>query len=76
VDQWKDVYQAILDDGNFSGYKEGVTKNQGDDWKSSEKTGFANSITAAQADIIASINATPAGVFAPPMKAVPNLDPK
>ncbi|MEG1193550.1 MAG: hypothetical protein RSG50_10040, partial [Clostridia bacterium] len=27
VNQWKDVYQALLDDGNFSGYTKGITNN-------------------------------------------------
>ncbi|MEF9895424.1 MAG: hypothetical protein RR843_06570, partial [Clostridia bacterium] len=76
VNQWKDVYQAILDDGNFSGYKFGVDNNQEADWQSETKTGFANSIEAAQNEIIAIINADPTGRISPRMVAVPNLNAK
>ncbi len=57
VAQWKDVYQALLNDGNFSEYKNGAEQRErSDNWISTTGSGFANSIAAAELKILDIIN--------------------
>ncbi|MEG0986995.1 MAG: hypothetical protein RSK76_11525, partial [Clostridia bacterium] len=59
VDQWKVVYQAILEDGNFAAYKtccDSRLADSPDKWVSKEGAGNANSIASAQTAILSEIN--------------------
>ena len=59
VEQWEEVYQALLEDGNFHEYKAGADARMAQDdknWKSTTGSGFANSIAAAEQKILSIIN--------------------
>lgn len=56
VEQWEEVYQALLDDGNFSEYKEGADARNPNNWISTTGSGFANSISDAEQKILNIIN--------------------
>ena len=58
VDQWEGVYQALLDDENFLKYKEGAEQVDPNDtsWVSTTGSGFANSISDAEQEILNIIN--------------------